>query len=75
MVIGTQEELLDSIKRGWFKPNPVRRKEILKLDGEVRKSGIPTVIGRIVQQANAQVLISIYGPIFVDGSYGYRPHR
>ena len=70
-----REELLESIKGGWFKPNPVRRKEIPKPDGGVRKLGIPTVIDRIVQQAIAQVLVPLYEPQFIDGSYGYRPDR
>ena len=70
-----KEELLGSIRGGWFKPNPVRRKEIPKPDGGVRKLGIPTVIDRIVQQAIAQVLTPIYEPQFIDGSYGYRPNR
>lgn len=70
-----REELLESIKGGWFKPNPVRRKEIPKPDGGARKLGIPTVIDRIVQQAIAQVLVPLYEPKFIDGSYGYRPNR
>ena len=68
-------ELLESIRGGWYKPNPVRRKEIPKADGGVRKLGIPTVIDRIVQQAIAQELVPIYEPLFSDGSYGYRPNR
>ena len=70
-----KEELLESIRGGWFKPNPVRRKEIPKPDGGVRKLGIPTVIDRIVQQAIAQVLVPLYEPKFIDGSYGYRPNK
>lgn len=70
-----REELLESIRGGWYKPNPVRRKEIPKPDGGVRKLGIPTVIDRIVQQAIAQVLVPIYEPQFSDCSYGYRPKR
>ena len=70
-----REELLESIRGGWFKPNPVRRKEIPKPDGGVRKLGIPTVIDRIVQQAITQVLVPLYEPQFIDGSYGYRPDR
>ena len=70
-----REELLNSIRGGWFKPNPVRRKEIPKPDGGVRKLGIPTVIDRIVQQAIAQVLTPIFEPLFTDGSYGYRQNR
>jgi RNA-directed DNA polymerase len=69
------DELLESIRNGKYKPAPVRRKEIPKGDGGIRKLGIPTVIDRIIQQAIAQVLIPIYEPQFSDGSYGYRPHR
>lgn len=69
------EELLESIRDGKYKPSPVRRKEIPKGDGGVRKLGIPTVIDRIIQQAIAQVITPIYEPLFSDGSYGYRPYR
>ncbi len=68
-------ELLESIRNGKYKPSPVRREEIPKPDGGVRKLGIPTVVDRIIQQAIAQVLIPIYEPRFSDGSYGYRPNR
>ena len=70
-----REELLESIKMGKYKPQPVRRREIPKPDGGVRKLGIPTVIDRIIQQAIAQQLTPIYEPLFSDGSYGYRPGR
>ena len=70
-----REELLDQIRNGKYKPSPVRRVEIPKDNGGVRKLGIPTVIDRIIQQAIAQVLTPIYEPKFSDGSYGYRPHR
>jgi group II intron reverse transcriptase/maturase len=68
-------ELLESIRQGKYKPQPVRRKEIPKPDGGVRKLGIPTVIDRVIQQAIAQQLQPIYEPLFSDGSYGYRPGR
>ena len=64
------EELLDSIRQGKYKPQPVRRKEIPKPDGGVRKLGIPTVVDRIIQQAIAQQLVPIYEPLFSDDSYG-----
>jgi retron-type reverse transcriptase len=43
-----REELLDNIRQGKYRPQPVRRKEIPKPDGGVRKLGIPTVIDRII---------------------------
>ena len=70
-----REELLENIRQGKYKPQPVRRKEIPKPDGGVRKLGIPTVIDRIIQQAIAQQLVPIYEPLFSDDSYGYRPGR
>ncbi|MGM9768075.1 MAG: group II intron reverse transcriptase/maturase [Candidatus Cryptobacteroides sp.] len=70
-----REELLETIRQGKYKPQPVRRKEIPKPDGGVRKLGIPTVVDRIIQQAIAQQLTSIYEPLFSDLSYGYRPGR
>ena len=69
------DELLEKIRNGKYKPSPVRRVEIPKDNGGVRKLGIPTVIDRIIQQAIAQVLNPIYEPKFSDGSYGYRPNR
>ena len=70
-----RDELLKSIREGKYRPQPVRRKEIPKPDGGVRKLGIPTVVDRIIQQAIAQQLVPIYEPLFSDGSYGYRPKR
>ena len=70
-----QKELTDRIYRGKYTPSPVRRVEIPKPDGGVRKLGIPTVIDRTIQQAIAQQLIPIYEPLFIETSYGYRPNK
>ena len=69
------KEMTEAIRSGKYKPTAVRRKEIPKPDGGVRKLGIPTVKDRIVQQAIAQQLMPQYEPKFSEGSYGYRPGR
>ncbi len=71
-----QEELIQQIKEGKYKPNPVRRVEIPKEEkGKVRKLGIPTVVDRVIQQAIAQELTPIYEEQFSDNSFGFRPKR
>ena len=55
-----QQEITDRIYRGKYTPSPVRRVEIPKPDGGVRKLGIPTVIDRTLQQAITQQSVPIY---------------
>lgn len=70
-----KEELLASIRGGWYKPKPVRRVEIPKPDGGKRKLGVPTVIDRMIQQAVVQVLQPLFEPLFSENSYGFRLGR
>ena len=68
-------ELISQIKSREYKPLPVRRVEIPRPNGGVRKLGIPTVIDRIIQQALVQKLTPIFEPTFSEYSYGFRPNR
>ena len=82
----TVEELFDYIKENWegiraqirrreYKPQPVRRVEIDKPTGGVRKLGIPTVMDRVIQQSIVQVISPMCEPLFSEWSYGFRPNR
>jgi len=69
------QELHDSLKDGSYRPNPIKRVEIPKGDGQTRPLGIPTVKDRIVQTALKMVIEPIFEAQFRPGSYGFRPGR
>lgn len=82
----TLDELSAYIKEHWpdikneiqerkYIPQPVKRVEIPKPSGGVRKLGIPTVMERVIQQAMVQVLSPLCEPHFSEYSYGFRPGR
>lgn len=70
-----KEEIKQAIRTRTYKPQPVKRVEIPKLDGGIRNLGVPCVIDRIIQQAINQVLSPIYEEKFSEYSYGFRPNR
>src|SRR6202795_4777779 len=82
----TIEDAKDSLREHWpgirsqllsgtYQPQPVKRVEIPKPDGGIRKLGVPCVVDRLIQQALLQVLQERWDPTFSKHSYGFRPGR
>ena len=70
-----KDRITNKIRKRQYKPQPVKRAQIPKENGQKRNLGIPTVMDRIIQQAIVQILTPIFEEQFHENSYGFRPNR
>jgi len=74
---GNLEALISRMRRMGYRPQAVRQVQIPKegAPGATRLLGISCFEDKLVQRGVQEVLESIYEPLFVDWSYGFRPGR
>lgn len=69
------KKIIKELSNGEFKPKPVRREYIKKVNGKMRPLGIPSFKDKLVQEVVRNFLEAIYEPIFSTNSHGFRPQR
>ena len=69
------EDLSGRLRRGAYRPQPVRRVYIPKADVRQRPLGVPAVEDKIVQKVVADILTAVWEEEFVGFSHGFRPKR
>ena len=69
------EQLRLELKRGTYRPQPLRRVGKAQANGKMRQLGIPCLRDKIVQEAIRMALEPIFEVEFHDSSYGFRPNR
>jgi group II intron reverse transcriptase/maturase len=74
---GNIEALITKMKNMAYRPGPVREVLIPKegKPGATRPLGISNLEDKIVQKMTQKVLESIYEPLFLECSHGFRPGR
>lgn len=68
------EELREELRKGKYRPQPLRRVWIEKSNGGKRPLSIPTIRDRVVETAMLLVLNPIFEEDLLPNQYGFRPN-
>jgi group II intron reverse transcriptase/maturase len=69
------KNIIKSLASESYMPNPVKRTYRSKQNGKMRPLGIPTFTDKLVQEVLRMVLESVYEPVFLKYSHGFRPGK
>jgi RNA-directed DNA polymerase len=72
---GNLVELVNRLHRGTYRPQPKRGTWIPKANGEKRPLAISSFEDKLVEWLIAKLLSTIYEPLFIRHSFGFRPRK
>lgn len=69
------QELVNRLHKGTYRPSPKRAVFIPKGDGRMRPIAISSFEDKLVEWTIAKLLSTVYEPMFIRNSFGFRPRR